>query len=591
MQVYGWTDTPSILTGQSFIALSPHRRLQSNHKGLKIDFVAHSRNIVDQLAAFASITTALDKEFPGTIIRIPFRTLEQAAASEIRNLVVTPEDILKCFEEFQNDVAESMVFLKNIERVEFFLGSHKLGSTRIFNPEKIRDTRATIRAAIASSSFTSHGTRVHIIRQYNRNPDNVDRGSTQAYHVQQTVFDMRAQQMSKELRDWALKEKSICWIALAARLDKEISSNDNAVGRIFVTLPLPILLDGTRVNIHSMFALGRDRRSLWTDNDSHGSVAMEISWNKFLVKDLMPSVWHDMLLELSKYKRLAHDYFPVMSTSAGSLFNTIAEDVLKRIVDCKSAIWYSSTGQHLPLAKGLIVAENHDETLLKCLQDLSMPIFKDLPSKLIKIIRRSRHSHVILNPHNVRLWLRQNVGSNIRDISVAFKLLEYVSQDEQIDQLYGLPLFVCRNRSMKALQRRVNKDDKDFRSRLYIGTLEESTLFDKKGELFLLTEDYPPTVLARMQVYLSSTSVTLNLENFNLYSFQCYVSSVLMADPSLECNGNEIIKASLFNVDIAWIQKLWDWLDTKAANDIEDVVQSRRLIPLEGGESLHKVFN
>ena len=247
---------------------------------------------------------------------------------------------MKYFEEFQLDVAESLGFLKNIERIEFYFDETKLGSTHILNPDGIRSLRTSIAGAISTNSSASQGARLEIYREYK------GRRQSQSYHVQQRVFDMETLNMSKELRTWAAKEKVVSWIALAAPLDNNLSDRP-PVSRVFVTLPLPIHLDCTRVNVHGIFALNRDRRSLWTDNDN--SEMNEVLWNKLLVKNLMPVVWHDLLLELIKCKVSVYDYFPLMPPAVGSLFNSLADDLLKRIADTKSAIWRSTKGDYLLL--------------------------------------------------------------------------------------------------------------------------------------------------------------------------------------------------------------------------------------------------
>lgn len=83
------------------------------------------------------------------------------------------------------------------------------------------------------------------------------------------------------------------WITVAARLDGQWSSTT----RIFVTLPLYICIDHTRVN--GVVALSRDRRSLWTDNDAQGTTSMnEVNWNNFLFRSLLLRAWQELLIEL-----------------------------------------------------------------------------------------------------------------------------------------------------------------------------------------------------------------------------------------------------------------------------------------------------
>lgn len=506
---------------------------------------------------------------------------------------MTPNDILKIFEDYQSDIVESMVFLKNIERVEFYRDEIQLGCINIRNPDPVRRMRASISIAISSKFVATYGTRVDVEREYGYTAEQIQNSKClQTYRVQQRVFDIETYKMPVELRNWTAKNKAVNTIALSARLDETKSPSCFPVSRIFVTLPLPIPLDNTRVNINGMFALRRDRRSLWTNNDAHGGQTMnEILWNDFLIGRLTPVVWHDLLVNLAKYKTSIYEYFPLMPWATGSLFNNLADDVLQQLFEAKSAIWRSTTGQYMKLEMGFVAIQRLEQQLLNCLNKLGMPIFADIPDAIVSLIRRSQHSHTILSPKAVRIWLRQNSGViKTCDVSMAMHILEYVSGDEQMDQLYELPLFVCRNKMLRSLSQKSQDDNVGhFRSKLYIGTLQESALFDENGEHFLLIEKYPQTVATRIQTHISLMTAALNLEMFNLHCFEHYSHDVLFSHPSLNKTGKDIIEMSLCKVDVAWIQKLWDWLDTQSTKEVERVVQSLWLIPLEGGKRLYKV--
>ena len=258
----------------------------------------------------------------------------QADKSEIKKLVVTHSDVLKYFEEFQSQATESLPFLKNIETVSFYDGTRKLGGSNIANASQVHPMRQCIASAISSNSAASCGARFEISQNYDS--AKVKAQPLQTYHVQQRVFNMDTLGMSPELKKWASEEKAVCWISLAAPLDV---MDKPPISRVFITLPLPIPLDNTRVNVHGLFSVKRDRRSLWTDNDSPGNGKMnEVLWNNLLVKNLMPTVWHDLVVELTKIKTSVYDYLPL--TSVGPLFDSLASDVLQRIVSSKTPIWH-----------------------------------------------------------------------------------------------------------------------------------------------------------------------------------------------------------------------------------------------------------
>lgn len=544
--------------------------------------------------AFSRITTNLDKQFNGTIIRLPFRTKNQAKISQINNLAITTSDVLQYFEVFQTDVAESLVFLKNIECVEFFVDDHKLGSTIILNPENIRPTRKSVASAISNNRAASLGARFEILQEYASPRFN---RRVQVYHVQQATFDVETLEMSPELRQWAAKEKAVPWVSLATRLDSTESPDliGSPISRVFVSLPLPIHLDNTRVNIHGMFSIKRDRRSLWTDNDSSGPYKMkEVLWNNLLIRDLLPIVWHELLVRLTKSKSSVYDYFPLMPTSVGSSFNHLAVDVVKEIVRTNGVIWRSITDQYLPLKNGFLVASEYlEDPLLSCFKDLSMPIFNKVPRAIVQMIQNSQCSHNILNESVARTWLRQKFrlsGVQLHDISTAMEILEYLSRDEQLAQLYDLPIFASIDGHLRSLNKvpRSESITLPFNSRFYIGTADESALFDPSGQLFLDLKKYPVKVSSRIRRHIAAMSSMLNLELFGIEAFGRYLRDVLFPKPGIFRPSEDVIELSKCGVDLEWIQRLWCWLDKIPIADVGKAVHLRWLIPLEGGKTLRK---
>ena len=239
--------------------------------------------------------------------------------------------------------------------------------------------------------------------------------------------------------------------------------------------------------------------------------------------------------------------------------------------------------------RGISFALNADSQLLKCLTDVGMPIFEGIPSQIVKLIQDHRHPHKVLSPDVVRAWLRQNQPYSIADIASAMKILEYVSADEQMDQLHGLPLFTCKDQTLRSLSTR-DQTSAEYKKSLYIGTQKESALFDKHGELFLDIDQYPSIVVSRIQENIESMSASLNLEKFSLQSFDRYARQLVFSHPELD-NNADIVDMSLCQVDFEWIQTLWSWFDTLNQSEVENVVQSLWLIPLEDGRRLRRACN
>jgi hypothetical protein len=219
------------------------------------------------------------------------------------------------------------------------------------------------------------------------------------------------------------------------------------------------------------------------------------------------------------------------------------------------------------------------------------PSSPDIPDIFVNLIQKIQYPHSILTPETLRIWLRQNVtNTKPYDIPMAMRILEYISEDERMGQLYGLPVFATRNSSLQSLRLKSQRDSTDdFRTKLYIGSLEEFSLFDGNGERFLLTEEFPRIVATRIQTHIAKISASLNLEIFSLQRFARYARDVLFLHMTPANSNEDTINLSSCKVDLARIQKLWNWLDTRNVKEAEKVVQSLWLVPLADGQSLRKV--
>jgi len=555
-------------------------------KGLKIDFVNPPGGIdmADQLEAFKLVTGPLDKEFPGTVIRIPFRTQEQANASEISSVTVTADNILTFFEKFQADVAESLLFMRNIERVTFSIDGKQLGETTILQVEKIREARSAVKSAIIGMNSHSGAVPYQISQKYKHNDCDIE--LIGAYLVQHTIFDMHAQ-VPNELKSWAVETKALPWIALAARLDEGCES-PSYNGRIFVTLPLPVPLDYTRVNIHGAFALQRDRRHLWTDNDALGGTKLtEVDWNNFMFQVVIPVAWKQLLLELTHHGVQVTNYFPLMPVSTGSLWLNLTEAVLDQVLTERCPVWYSTTNQFLPLDEGFLDDGVNDDALLDVLERLNMPLFKQNPDQILNLLRSRRHGRTTVNATTVCSWLRQQTNPPLFSISEAMCVLQYVCRDRKLGQLYDVPVFLTHNGQLRSLsQRCATAKHGQFDSKFYVGTDEEATLFDKSGELFLALDKYPDFVSDQINAGILELSEILNVERFGVGSFKKFCAERLTPTVPFHLEYPETVKMSQFCISFKWIQSLWSWLDQNSLAQVSEAVNLQWLIPLDDGKSL-----
>jgi sacsin len=572
------------------VALSPHCSLitRPGNNGLRFNFVSKTPYPKDQLAAFSAFVDSFDGPFEGTIIRIPLRTKEQAEKSEIIDLAITPEDILKEFKAFRNEAADSLLFLKSIEKVEFHFDDQFMGGAEITNIEDCSLARSSVKSSIMVEAEKSITFQLKISQWFDNDEENEVQSIIRRYHVQHKFTYLSSSTISSDLKKWAAKEKLYPWVALAAPIDPPPSSIVQS--RLFVSLPLPIFMKDNRVNIHGIFALSRDRRSLWTmmDAQSSGRVTNEIIWNTYLFKYVIPAAWQEMLVELAKLGQPIYDYFPIITPRPSALDDTLAMDVLQTTIRNKSPVWLSIMNTMLPLEAGFLPHEEPSEKLLDALKLFSMPVFHGVPRRLISQIRTGSQTYTPLTPSAVRKWLRGKFesqhGTDL-NIPTAIELLRFVLSDKIYTELHGLPLFPCKNGQIRSLTSRNTSSFVKFKDSIYVATDEEFKLFGAAGELFLDLSTCDKDVADQIKKDMVAISAAVNLRRFNLDSFRLYAQDQrLLKNHSTD--GGFMMDNSL---DLDWINGVWRWLESRKGNDqVVSAVDAMYLIPLEG-QMLHKV--
>jgi sacsin len=119
MQVYNWTDSPSIVSRNQLLILDPHYAWSLG--GPVYDFVKSFDDIAIQnhMCAFRTVMEHLDQKLDGTIIRIPLRTQTQAVKSKIQTRETTTSEILDVLRSFASEFGKNgLLFMRNIEKLE-----------------------------------------------------------------------------------------------------------------------------------------------------------------------------------------------------------------------------------------------------------------------------------------------------------------------------------------------------------------------------------------------------------------------------------------------------------------------------------------
>jgi len=128
--VYSFTDLPSILSDDVVLFLDPHvRHLRAMGASLqkpgtklwflKIDVLDKFRDQFEPYHGFLGCDLTSSMPYQGTLIRLPFRTQEAAANSEISSFIASPQQALETLNAFRVAASECLIFLQNVTRIRF----------------------------------------------------------------------------------------------------------------------------------------------------------------------------------------------------------------------------------------------------------------------------------------------------------------------------------------------------------------------------------------------------------------------------------------------------------------------------------------
>ncbi|XP_024517929.1 sacsin-like [Selaginella moellendorffii] len=124
--VYHLSDLPSFVSGSHVVFFDPQCQflpsVSSLNPGKRIDFVASTalENFPDQFSPYCVFGCDMRRPFGGTLFRFPLRSAEQAATSKLSKQSYTSTDMLELLRDLYHEIVQVMLFLKNVERVEFY---------------------------------------------------------------------------------------------------------------------------------------------------------------------------------------------------------------------------------------------------------------------------------------------------------------------------------------------------------------------------------------------------------------------------------------------------------------------------------------
>ncbi|GMF19999.1 unnamed protein product [Phytophthora lilii] len=329
------------------VVFDPHAThlpgISAANPGIKIRFA--NANIVkqfpDQFAPFKGVFGCdLSHRYKGTLFRFPLRNNTLAESSEIKRRGYSHHEIVNLFRSFQGSIIDTMLFLRNVCKVEVYLqsevdqppvllyGAEVPKEDRGESWKKIdrfmrntefprgisgatelsakRDFYARLRSTPAEE-LPSVTRVLHFRRQQQKclfelfrrfdseavksdgdKNDQIEE-TTEKYLVCNQIGGGKAREMACAAENESLK--LIPWVGIASRIDGVATD-----GRAFCFLPLPVRV-GLPVHINGYFELSSNRRDIWVGDDMTGDGKLRSEWNANLLVDAVAPAYLTFLLE------------------------------------------------------------------------------------------------------------------------------------------------------------------------------------------------------------------------------------------------------------------------------------------------------
>lgn len=328
--VYHVTDIPSILSGNSFLILDPnvthlkkHIKQKSN-PGIKLDLSQQAllKCFPGQFGPYNRIfgcDFSKQKPYGGTLMRLPFRTEEEALTSEISKRVYYKHDIISFQESLAENSKNHLLFLRNISALALQNISKDASSPP--RDDEIKTILKVSKTTVATVRIPD-GTHVSKQQESKKLLMKLDaKGNSVIDYCTADIVKITSQQSSvTQVQFWllytcfgtqqsvkmALQENKqvkfslpIGGVAVPLQTDAQTAKlttvKADFSGKAFCFLPLSIHT-GLPVHINGTFAVTSNRKGLWESG-------VKWDWNKALLEDPLVTAYVTALLLL---KEMAH---------------------------------------------------------------------------------------------------------------------------------------------------------------------------------------------------------------------------------------------------------------------------------------------
>ncbi|KAF7364084.1 hypothetical protein MSAN_01067200 [Mycena sanguinolenta] len=558
---YHLTDNPHFLSGRKLVIFDPHERFSSSPGGVRMDIIAEGSMYRDQLSAFdRSLSPDATGFYDGTVVRLPLRTIGQAAKSTIKPTAVNPSDIETLFDDFvERELSVVMLFLKHIRHIclkvisangqERFVGSAKIpvaekhAFSRTTGAQQ-RDFECTISVTLPNA--TTPIRQVWRILHAVRSTDETSR--------------VISRQLGYDVGSKLADDKLFSHVALAFPVQPSVSKLD---GRLFTLLPLPIHTKFP-VHLHAILALTQDRQSLRNIEEiGTGSESRErllVTWNRAIFDEFLPTTWAALLHTLVKQNEIVDIWSAWPTDVMNEYWRLILPNLMKRVLDLDLPVFpvFLNANVHVSLSSAFLCSESDDVAVLEALAKVGLVIVK-IPQHLHNALPFAINS-LWLDPKRASDALKSRIS---RLVAATEKdkdhILRYlVLAPGSVALVKELPLVPLVNGSRISLS--------DPSQKYVLVTKAESKIFgdsDCNGSLISLS-DMPSDVAA---VFCAASMP--NVARLNRIHVQNYINTIFGAfNPA----DDEITSDEALS-KVEWLTRFWSWMSESTWEDKRGLLQ------------------
>ncbi|KAF9431361.1 hypothetical protein BGZ76_000415 [Entomortierella beljakovae] len=483
--IYHMTDFPSFISGSEFMVIDPHQWVLTERGNCRQDtFTDDQENpefYPDQLGTFdvRDIDTKIDfsKPYDGTIFRFPLRTKKHAMDSDISKKPYTTEKVQLMFQNLKREALKSMLFLRNIERIVIYErkslaeGPKKLFQIEITNADEVREVRQGLLGKLVTHLHPSSANcRTNANLEYSIEPNFrlTQEDGTETYErwrVSALIGDVQvsmehiSQETGNDIENLS-DQKLIPWVGIAAPSTQGVNISDTGKPGLFCFLPIDVSTSPPfPVHINGHFAVKPSRNDIWTEqvgNSNDSAASINSKWNTHLFKTHIPMTYAKFLVEMGCTHGPNYDLWPVSSTvdsGIQGLWKNLLVDVLKIILKDNLKVFFCDRGNNITDYHSAYIAGsdlNKKPLLLKALEGIDI-LVTGLPDAVLEAIPDTAKSlgleNWILTPALMRDMLRSHKDewSESATPKARIQILKYCMEDDEIDDLEGLPLLPLAN--------------------------------------------------------------------------------------------------------------------------------------------------